>query len=154
MEDSLHFRVAGREDIPDLLRLYSQLDDHPDPPLDASSADDIWDVVESYPDYQIHLAESGGRVVGTFSLLVVATLSHRGIPSALVEAVVVDADRRGEGIGGAMMRRALDIARTKGCYKLALSSGSRRSDAHRFYDNLGFERHGVSFLARLEETDA
>jgi GNAT superfamily N-acetyltransferase len=154
MEDTLHFRVADREDIPDLLRLYAQLDGEGEPPLDASRADDIWDVLESYPDYRIHLAVSGGLVVGTFSLLVVATLSHRGTPSALVEAVVVDANRRGGGIGRAMMRRALDIARTKGCYKLALSSGSRRADAHRFYDNLGFERHGVSFVAHLEEDHA
>jgi GNAT superfamily N-acetyltransferase len=154
MEDTLHFRVAGREDIPDLLRLYAQLDGDRERALDLARADDLWDVVESYPDYQIHLAISGAMVVGTFSLLVVATLSHRGIPSALVEAVVVDASCRGTGVGQAMMRRALDIARTKGCYKLALSSGSHREDAHRFYDNLGFERHGVSFMARLEKTNA
>jgi GNAT superfamily N-acetyltransferase len=154
MEDTLRFRVADRGDIPDLLRLYAQLEGDGEPPLDLSRADDLWDLVESYPDYRIHLAVSGGMVVGTFSLLVVATLSHRGTPSALVEAVVVDANSRGSGVGQAMMRRALDIARTKGCYKLALSSGSHREDAHRFYDNLGFERHGVSFVAHLEANHA
>ena len=37
-------------------------------------------------------------------------------------------------------------ARAWGCYKLALSSNRRRERAHAFYESLGFERHGVSFV--------
>ena len=33
-----------------------------------------------------------------------------------------------------------------GCYKMALSSNLKREAAHRFYDSLGFGRHGYSFL--------
>ena len=38
--------------------------------------------------------------------------------------------------------------RAAGCYKLTLSSNIARQGAHAFYDSLGFERHGYSFLAR------
>jgi hypothetical protein len=37
------------------------------------------------------------------------------------------------------------LAKNMGAYKLALSSNLRRLDAHRFYDTMGFARHGYSF---------
>ena len=55
----------------------------------------------------------------------------------------------GRGIGRAMMEHALSEARQAGCYKLALSSHLMRRDAHRFYESLGFERHGYSFAVFL-----
>jgi GNAT superfamily N-acetyltransferase len=48
-----------------------------------------------------------------------------------------------------MMEHARDACRRAGCYKLALSSNLKRADAHRFYDSLGFERHGFSFVTRF-----
>ena len=105
--------------------------------------------MDRYPDYRVHLAIREGRIVGTWSQLTMDNLGHGGTPSAVVENVVVDAACRGIGIGKAMMREAMAIAREKGCYKLALTSNLRRTDAHRFYDQLGFERHGVSFLIDL-----
>ena len=77
-------------------------------------------------------------------------LGHRGTPSAIVEDVVVDATRQGGGIGRQMMHYALERSREAGCYKLVLSSNLKREAAHRFYDSLGFKRHGYSFLMELE----
>jgi GNAT superfamily N-acetyltransferase len=48
-----------------------------------------------------------------------------------------------------MMEHALAECRAAGCYKMTLSSGLPRAGAHRFYDSLGFERHGYSYLMRL-----
>jgi len=154
MESDLQFRIAERRDIPALLDLYSQLDGDDAPAMDPTLAESLWDTMESYPDYQVHVVEFEGAVVGTFSLLVVVALSHRGIPGALLEAVVVDEKCRNRGVGEAMIRRAMDVAKAKGCYKVALSSSSRRVAAHRFYDNMGFQRHGISFLVELEASHA
>ena len=44
-----------------------------------------------------------------------------------------------------MMEYARERCAQAGCYKLALSSNSRRRKAHAFYRSLGFEAHGVSF---------
>jgi hypothetical protein len=35
--------------------------------------------------------------------------------------------------------------------KLALSSNFKRNAAHAFYDSLGFQRHGYSFLVDLDD---
>jgi GNAT superfamily N-acetyltransferase len=93
-------------------------------------------------------------VVGTFALLVLDNLAHGLTPAGLVESVVVAEGRRGQGIGAAMMRFAMDRCAEAGCYKLALSSNVRRVDAHRFYERLGFVQHGLSFSVPLARRDA
>ena len=53
------------------------------------------------------------------------------------------------GLPGGEILAFIDACRRAGCYKLALSSNLKRADAHRFYDSLGFERHGFSFVTRF-----
>jgi GNAT superfamily N-acetyltransferase len=95
------------------------------------------------------VAVSEGTTVGTFALLIMDNLAHLGAPSAIVEDVCVDDQHRGRGIGRAMMTFAVEHARARGCYKLALSSNSARPDAHAFYRALGFQQHGLSFVVPL-----
>jgi GNAT superfamily N-acetyltransferase len=52
-----------------------------------------------------------------------------------------------------MVAYALARSREKNCYKLNLSSNKDRIDAHRFYEKLGFERHGHSFALFLEDSE-
>jgi len=44
---------------------------------------------------------------------------------------------------------AMNYCQSKGCYKLALSSNLNREEAHRFYERLGFKKHGYSFSVEL-----
>lgn len=106
--------------------------------------------MQTYPDYTLYVAETGAGLVGTFALLIMDNLGHFGTPSGVVEDVAVRPDQQGKGIGKKMMEFALDRCREKGCYKLTLSSNLRRTDAHRFYESLGFRKHGFSFLMEIE----
>jgi GNAT superfamily N-acetyltransferase len=76
-------------------------------------------------------------------------LAHGCQPSGVVEDVAVHPARQGQGIGRQMMYFAMQRCRDAGCYKLALSSNLKREEAHRFYESLGFERHGYSFQVLL-----
>jgi GNAT superfamily N-acetyltransferase len=76
-------------------------------------------------------------------------MAKRGRRSGIVEDVAVDPQYQGRGIGRAMMQHALEQCRRADCYKLVLSSNLKREDAHRFYDSLGFKRHGYSFRVEL-----
>ncbi|MCP4230637.1 MAG: GNAT family N-acetyltransferase, partial [bacterium] len=49
-----------------------------------------------------------------------------------------------------MMDFALQRAQEAGCYKLALSTNVKRDEAHRFYENLGYKRHGYSYLIEID----
>jgi ribosomal small subunit protein bTHX len=105
--------------------------------------------IAAYPDYAVYLAEEDGVPVGTFALLVMDNLAHGGAPEGVVENVVVAEGRRGQGIGRALMRFAMDRCAAAGCYKLVLSSNVQREAAHRFYEDLGFVQHGLSFSVPL-----
>jgi GNAT superfamily N-acetyltransferase len=139
----LAIRPAIDEDLPLITRLLAEMDGAA--PLPPARAAAIFREMARYPFHRCYLAFDGDEPVGTFSLVVFPTLVHDGKREALVDGVVVTAARRGEGIGAAMMREAMRLAAEAGCYKLALSSNAKRADAHRFYEALGFTRHGVSF---------
>ncbi len=140
------FRPATRADLPVILELYAHLGYPGETPLDAPAAQAIWERISATPGYTIWLVEESGRAIATYTLVILANLGHRGRPSSVVENVVVEPDRRGGGLGKAMMAHAAERCREAGCYKLALSSNRKRTEAHRFYESLGFERHGYSFV--------
>jgi GNAT superfamily N-acetyltransferase len=89
------------------------------------------------------------RIVGTFSLFVVQHISHNGGRSLVIEDIVVKTELQGKGIGRSMMEFAIARGRDLGCYKLILSSDGKITDAHSFYENLGFRKHGLSFYLPL-----
>lgn len=131
--------------MPHILSLYSQ-PEMDEEVLPLERAKEIFYKMKSYPDYRVYVATHQGEVVGTFALLIMDNLAHMGTPSGVVEDVVVKEDLQGQGIGKQMMRFALDLCCKKGCYKMALSSSLKRERAHRFYETLGFVKHGYSFL--------
>ncbi|AMV73712.1 hypothetical protein JCM30471_21310 [Desulfuromonas carbonis] len=148
---SLTFREIDETDLPAVLRLYAQLGEDDGRVLTLEQARDIYRRMRSYPDYQLYLAELDAEPVGTFALLVMDNLGHLGARSAVLEDVVVDTRLRGRGIGKQMMEFANRICLDKGCYKMSFSSNRNRKAAHRFYESLGFRRHGISFYIDYRE---
>ncbi|MGP0029702.1 MAG: N-acetyltransferase family protein [Acidimicrobiales bacterium] len=79
-----------------------------------------------------------GEVVGVCQLIVFRHLQAHGGLCAEVESVHVHPARRGHGIGHVLMGAAIARAREAGCYRVQLTSNVVRTDAHRFYESLGF----------------
>jgi GNAT superfamily N-acetyltransferase len=143
---SLVIRQADTADLPAVLALYAQLDFNNGNVLSEQAAQHIFAEFARYPSYRLFVATEGSVVVGSYALLVMHNLAHGGTPSAVVEDVVVASDQQGRGIGRQLMVHAKDQARAAGCYKLALSSNRQRHAAHAFYESLGFDQHGLSFV--------
>lgn len=144
---TLMIREAKPDDADALARLYRQLD--ADAAVAVSTVERLLREIAAYPSYRAFVAEDDGTIAGTYLLLIMPTLGRRCRPAAVVEDVVVDSALRGRGIGGDMMRHAMEEARSADCYKLVLSSNVSRTDAHRFYESLGFTKHGFSFYIDL-----
>lgn len=142
-------RAAMEADLPLILPLYGHLGMDDGSILTLEQARPIFRRMQKYPDYHLFAAEAAGEILGVFAMLIMDNLGHRGAPAALVEDVVVREDRRRRGIGRDMMQFAMNRAREKGCYKLVLSSHKNREETHRFYESLGFQKHGCSFLVEL-----
>jgi GNAT superfamily N-acetyltransferase len=95
--------------------------------------------VDADPAHLLVVVEDGaGSVVATLQLSLVPGLSRRGALRAQIEAVRVAPEQRGAGLGSALIRWAIDESRRRGAALVQLTTDLRRTDAHRFYERLGF----------------
>jgi GNAT superfamily N-acetyltransferase len=140
---AIHLRPVTERELPLLADILAELDGNT--PFPVEHVRENWLEMRRFPDYVVYFAEAGGEIVGTLSLNVFPVLSGAMRSEAIAEAVVIRPQYRGRGLGRALMQAALTLAADKGAYKLALSSNLRRLDAHRFYEGMGFTRHGYSF---------
>ncbi|MGL4439212.1 MAG: GNAT family N-acetyltransferase, partial [Bosea sp. (in: a-proteobacteria)] len=78
------------------------------------------------------LVSAAGNIVGTFQLTFTPGLVGGGRTRATMESVHVLPGQRGGGIGASMVAHAITEARAAGAATLQLTSGKKRTDAHRF----------------------
>lgn len=144
------FRTAAHRDLPAMAALLQQMDLGDDAPLSLEDLERAFLSIQNTRDYDIYVAVIDGEPRAMFTLLSVQDLSHNMPRVAIISNVVVDADLRGQGVGHAMIKFALDVARSAGCDKMMLTSNLKREAAHRFYLDLGFKQHGLSFYYDLD----
>ncbi|MDX3002419.1 GNAT family N-acetyltransferase [Kribbella solani] len=108
-----------------------------------------FDRIDADPNQLLVVAERNDELVGTLQLTIIPGLSRRGSSRGLIEAVRVAATARGEGLGSTLIRWAIDESRTRGCTLVQLTSDKTRTEAHRFYTNLGFENTHEGFKLKL-----
>ena len=144
-------RRARAQDVSAIVALLAddELGAQRETPDDLAPYQDAFKVVDADPNQHLVVAERDGRVVGTLQLTVIPGLSRRASTRAIVEAVRVASDERGSGLGGEMMQWTIDECRRLGVDLLQLTSDRTRTDAHRFYERLGFEATHLGFKLKL-----
>jgi GNAT superfamily N-acetyltransferase len=105
--------------------------------------------IEATPNEFLAVAERDGEVVGTLQLTYLPGLSRQGGTRAQIEGVRVRATERGTGLGSQLITWAVDQARERGCVLVQLTTDTTRTDAHRFYEQLGFTASHVGFKLAL-----
>ncbi|SCY79099.1 GNAT family N-acetyltransferase [Paracoccus tibetensis] len=102
--------------------------------------------IDADPRQLLAVAEdAAGRVVATLQLTFIPGLSRGGALRGQIEAVRVASDLRGRGIGAGMIAWAIEECRRRGCALVQLTTDRSRTDAHRFYDRLGFEASHLGY---------
>jgi ribosomal protein S18 acetylase RimI-like enzyme len=114
-------------------RLIPQLTKNP-PPL---SRDEITALVKSTCSTLLVARADDDSIVGVLSLTVYRVPT--GIRS-IIEDVIVDESARGQGIGEALTRRALEIAKEASAAHVTLTSNPMREAANRLYLRVGFKK--------------
>ncbi|MEK7581252.1 MAG: GNAT family N-acetyltransferase [Patescibacteria group bacterium] len=94
------------------------------------------------------VAKTNDQVMATAVLYYVA-VAIRNSHYALLEGLVVDKSQRGKGVGTEFFKKCIETAKEKGCYKIIFTSGSDRTDAHKFYEKNGFVKWGLEFRMDL-----
>lgn len=112
-------------------RLIPQLThDNPPPTLDELTA-----LVAESSSTLLVARSSSRQIIGALSLTIYRVPT--GI-RAIIEDVIVDGPARGQGVGQALLQRALQIAKQKGAAGISLTSNPLRVAANRLYVKLGF----------------
>ncbi len=88
------------------------------------------------PAVTLLLARDGNEVVGTAAVVIYTTPIWL---KARIEDVVVDESARGRGVGEALVRGCIEVARKRGAAIVELQSARSREAANRLYPRLGFE---------------
>ncbi|MEU5323582.1 GNAT family N-acetyltransferase [Streptomyces sp. NPDC021056] len=147
----LEIRAAVAADVPAIVAMLA------DDPLGAQreSPDDLAPYLTALerlvadPNQHLVVAVREDRVVGTLQLTIIPGLSRRGSTRSIIEGVRVHADERGSGLGTQLIEWAVDESRRQNCQLVQLTSDVTRTDAHRFYERLGFEASHVGFKLPL-----
>lgn len=144
------FRPARRADVPAIIALLT------DDILGKcrESADlapylAAFDAMQAEGGNALIVGEQDGRIVATYQLTLISGLSLSAARRAQIEAVRVDANLRGQGAGAALMADAEARARVGGASLMQLTSNIRRTDAHRFYEKLGYAPSHLGFKKPL-----
>jgi ribosomal protein S18 acetylase RimI-like enzyme len=114
-------------------RLVPQLTNNNPPP----SLDDLADLVRDSSSTLMVARNEKGEILGALTLAVYRVPT--GIRS-IIEDVIVDDSARGQGIGEALMKRAIEIAKEKGAGNISLTSNPVRGAANRLYLRVGFKK--------------
>ncbi|MFD6180235.1 GNAT family N-acetyltransferase [Streptomyces goshikiensis] len=147
----LSIRPATEDDLPAIVAMLA------DDPLGATreSPDDLTPYAAALkrlvedPHQHVVVAVRGDRVVGTLQLTIVLGLSRKGATRSIIEGVRIHADERGSGLGTRFVEWAVDQSRRENCQLVQLTSDVTRTDAHRFYERLGFTASHVGFKLQL-----
>ncbi|MFE5140819.1 GNAT family N-acetyltransferase [Streptomyces fagopyri] len=147
----LEIRPAAADDVPAIVAMLADdaLGAQRESPDDLAPYLAALERLSEDPNQHLVVAVRAGQVVGTLQLTIIPGLSRRGSTRALIEGVRVRADERGSGLGSRIIEWAVDESRREECRLVELTSDASRTDAHRFYERLGFTASHVGFKLAL-----
>ena len=105
--------------------------------------------IDADPNQFLAVMTADGAVIGTLQLTFVRGLSRKGALRGQIEAVRIAGARRGAGLGQALIQWAVEECRRRGCAMVQFTSDKSRTDAHRFYERLGFKASHLGFKMDL-----
>lgn len=145
----LTYRHATPEDLPFIIR---QIVEDSVVATSDSIADAMHEdytkalaAIDASPNEEMFIVEDDGKAIGCFQLTYLPGLMRRGMWRGMIEVVHVADGLRNRGYGSEMMRWALEHCRERGCGMVQLTSNKKRTDAHRFYERLGFLKSHEGF---------
>ncbi|MEU9056835.1 GNAT family N-acetyltransferase [Streptomyces sp. NPDC048384] len=147
----LEIRAAVADDVPAIVGMLA------DDPLGAQreSPDDLVPYLDALerlsadPNQHLVVAVREGRVIGTLQLTIIPGLSRMGATRSIIEGVRIHADERGSGLGTQLIEWAVAESRRQNCQVVQLTTDKSRTDAHRFYERLGFTASHLGFKIQL-----
>lgn len=138
----MQLRQCSGEDFDNVLALLQQL--WPAETLDRKRLRAVYERSLSSEAHANLCATEGPQLIGFGSLTLRNSLWQAGW-LAHVDELVVDRNYRRQGIGTRLLQELLAVAQQRGCRRIELDSAFQRDEAHRFYEQQGFQRRAYLF---------
>jgi len=132
MEKEVVIREVKKNDYPAIADLSCQLEHD----MTKEEAKERINNVIKDPTQTIFIAESRKEILGYVN--VVARYELLSGVQSRIEGLVVDQKARGLGLGKLLMKKAEDWGKEMGSKTMKLVSNSKRIDAHKFYEHIGY----------------
>lgn len=140
--------AAERDDCVRLL--VAQLREHGIDTPEESVRAAVEGVLEVPSRGRLVIVRDGADAIGVGYLSFLWTLEHGG-PAAWLEELYVVPERRGEGVGTALLHAAFGIARIEGCVAIDLEVEASRDRVTSLYKREGFRSHSrTRWVKRLQ----
>lgn len=157
IESSFHLRVATPADAEDFIRLVIGLAEFEklDPPDAAAQVRLIEDAFGRKPKFEAWLAYVEGEVqpVG-YAIFLETYSSFLALPSIYIEDVFVLEAWRKRGIGGALLKKAVELAHERGCGRVEWTALDWNVNAQQVYEQrLGAKRMSEWYLYRMTKPE-
>jgi ribosomal protein S18 acetylase RimI-like enzyme len=143
LENELLFRQAEAKDLDEMVKMLA------DDPLGKTRENyrhplpkqyiKAFEAIQSDPNNELMVAALEGNIIGVLQITFTPYITHQGGWRATIEGVRTDESVRGKGIGTKMITWAIERAKTRNCHLVQLTTDKSRTDALRFYENLGFK---------------
>lgn len=141
--DIIEVKEATPQLVQDINHLLAQLSERK-PQIDTAT---LQQIVDS-PDTYLYIGRTRDRAVGMLTLASYLALAGR---KWWIEDVVVDAQSRGQGIGQALVERAVAEVGQAGGGSLLLTSRPSREAANRLYRRMGFQQRETNLYKKVVE---
>ncbi len=133
----IEYGILAENDLFSLLELYKQLDSK-NKNITEIIEKNIWENIENQ-NIKYFIAKDDGEIIASCYICIIPNLTRGGKSIGFIENVITDIKYRGKGIGKNIIENAIKYAKEQNCYKVLLQSGKERTDAHKFYESLGFD---------------
>ena len=146
MKHDLLIRKATNEDVPTILALL--IDDdlgklHEDGSLEVY--ENAFQNISRDANQILAVAVLNSKIVGCLQITFIPGLARKGMWRAQIEGVRIARSLRGHGLGTDMIEWAIAQCKERGCGLMQLLADKSRTEAHRFYESLGFKANHQGF---------
>ena len=117
-------------------------------PTRASEMEMRMESIGADKNYATFVAVSEGKVCGMIGTVARYSYEHND-PGAKILALVVSDQMRGRGVGQALIAAAESDLAQRNIRRVAVNTHFRRTEAHEFYEKLGYTKNGFRLVKEL-----
>ena len=141
----INIRSCTQEDLPAVLELMQQLGEfaHSETEFNLDHFRRLFAEMSAAPAVYLNLVgEIDGQVCGFLSLVFYTSFFHK-VGTALINELVIDRVRRGQGLGRRLIDAAISEARSRGLDEIEVGTEKSNLAAQQFYHNSGFSEEYI-----------